>query len=65
MDNDERGQELAAALGWDGISILETAIAALSDANFHAEAEILEKMANYLMQTDETPVYTLEIKDKE
>lgn len=64
MDNDERGQDLANVLGWDGIAILEVAIAALQDANFHSEAEVLEQMVKFLEQTDETPVYRLEIKDK-
>lgn len=49
---------------WDGIAILEVAIAALQDANFHSEAEVLEQMVKFLEQTDETPVYRLEIKDK-
>lgn len=67
MDNQQLGQlgsDLATKLGWDGVQILQVAMEALTQANFHAEAEVLEQMVKFLEQTDETPVYRLEIKDK-
>ncbi len=52
--NTERiGVELSQNLKWDGFAILEVAVHALTDSNFHPEAkiinEMLEKLENDLM----------------
>jgi hypothetical protein len=38
------GQAIAKLTGWDGFAIMEAMKAALTDANFHAEAEQVQKM---------------------
>lgn len=40
------GEELAHKLDWDS-RIIDAAIAALEDANFHAWAELLNKVKNF------------------
>ncbi len=43
-DSEALGVAIASFFEWDGIRILETAIAALEDANFHTEAGLLDDM---------------------
>jgi len=49
MDYYKRGREIAAEVEWDGIAILEIAIAALEDANFHMEVAVLREMMSRLL----------------
>lgn len=42
----ELGAELASTLDWDS-RIIDAAIAALEDANFHAWAELLDKVKDF------------------
>ena len=44
MHEEKLGQELASKLRWDGVGILLVAKAALTDANFHAEALVIEQL---------------------
>lgn len=47
--NTERiGIELSQSLKWDGLAILEVAVAALTDSNFHPEAKIINEMLKKL-----------------
>ena len=38
------GIMIAVHFGWDGLKILKAASAALEDANFHGECELVEQM---------------------
>lgn len=42
----ELGEELASALDWDS-RIIDAAIAAFEEANFHAWAELLDRVKNF------------------
>lgn len=44
----DMGRAVAAHCKWDGVAILETAMAALEDANFHTEALMLQDVLNKL-----------------
>lgn len=47
--NTERiGIELSQNLKWDGFAILEVAVAALTDSNFHTEAKVINDMLGKL-----------------
>lgn len=46
------GSKLSVDCGWNGLDILEVAIAALTDANFHQEAKVLEQMLKALNQAN-------------
>lgn len=48
------GVELSRKCKWNGMDILEAAIAALTDANFHTEADILNQMADILNNDNAT-----------
>lgn len=56
----EDGGKLASKYGWDGLSILQICEAALTDANFHHEAEIIALMIEALSKHDQ-PGFTLVI----
>lgn len=64
MERDEQlqveGEFLAKKHRWDGLSILEVCEAALTDANFHHEAEIIALMIEALNKHDQ-PGFTLVI----
>lgn len=47
---EETGRKLAVSQSWDGYNILVIAQAALTDANFHHEAEIIGQMIDGLDQ---------------
>jgi hypothetical protein len=48
LDYEGMGIELAKQLRWDGIGILKVAISALHDANFHAEADEVQRSLDEL-----------------
>lgn len=54
------GSKLAGKYKWDGLGILQVCEAALTDANFHHEAEIIDQMIKAL-QADEQPAFTLTV----
>jgi len=62
MEHDEQlqaeGESLAKKHGWDGFAILQVCEAALTDANFHHEAEIIALMIEALDKHDQ-PGFTL------
>lgn len=60
----EDGGKLASKYGWDGLSILEVCEAALTDANFHHEAEIIDQMIQALKNGNQ-PAFTLTITQPE
>jgi hypothetical protein len=47
------GLKLASSQGWDGFAILEICKAALTDANFHRESEILGEMIKALDEDED------------
>jgi hypothetical protein len=47
MDPNELGLKLAADLKWNGDRILEAAYAALVDANFHEQAQVIHDLMVY------------------
>lgn len=56
----EDGGKLASKYGWDGLTILQVSEAALTAANFHHEAEIIDQMIKALKNGDQ-PAFTLVI----
>lgn len=50
-DAEALGILIAHYFDWDGVAILETAVAALEDANFHTESAALTEMAAQLSQS--------------
>lgn len=63
-ENDEKIQQAASDLArkfdWNGESILKVTEAALTDANFHHEAEIIHMMIDALGKHDQ-PGFTLTV----
>lgn len=55
-DADALGGLVAAYFLWDGLAILRTAEAALTDANFHADAAVVAEMAGKYEPTDDEPI---------
>lgn len=51
--------DLSQQLKWNGFDILRVACEALTDANFHREAEVIEQMIKALEASDQLPTYTL------
>jgi len=51
IDNEKMGVNLSQTLEWDGFAILEVSIAALTNANFHTEAKIINRILEKL-ETD-------------
>ena len=49
------GRIVAAHFRWDGGAILRTASEALTDANFHTEAEAVSAIESVVMNYDEGP----------
>ena len=43
------GRQLASWSSWDGVRILRVASAALTDANFHDEADQIDQMINQIL----------------
>lgn len=43
-DTEALGIAIASFFDWDGVAILEVAVAALEDANFHTEAGLIDDM---------------------
>lgn len=66
-DWERLGSDLAAKMGWNGVSVLMVAIEALTAANFHREASILDHMVDALNEANgEREIgYELTIKDIE
>jgi hypothetical protein len=62
MDEQEQlqaeGEKLAKKHGWEGLAILKVCEAALTDANFHHESEIIDQMIKALENGDQ-PAFTL------
>lgn len=56
---EKMGRNLACDVAWNGDQVLIVAIEALTDANFHAEAKVLQKMLDALLNSDDTPEYNL------
>lgn len=55
--------ELSEWAGWNGVGILQVAIEALTDANFHQEAEILNKMVEAIEEMGDV-TYKLECEQR-
>lgn len=55
------GISIAQKCGWNGDKILKVCKAALTDANFHSESEIVEQMLEAVESSDDTPEYKLEV----
>ncbi|MBZ0284462.1 MAG: hypothetical protein K8L97_27225 [Anaerolineae bacterium] len=55
----EIAADLSQQLKWNGFDILRVALEALTDANFHREAEVIEQMLKVLETSDKLPTYTL------
>lgn len=65
IDLEMKGIKLSAELGYDGLAILKVAIAALTDANFHAEAEVFTEMLTALERTDNECSYIFTVNNHE
>lgn len=61
---EDEGRALAAKCSWDGYEILAICQAALIDANFHREAEILGQMIDGIDRLAD-PVFELTVTDGE
>ena len=48
FDVKRMGVDLSQALGYDGMKILEVSRDALTDSNFHPEAQIINEMIDFL-----------------
>ena len=48
INTEKIGIELSQNLKWDGIAVLEVAVAALTDCNFHPEAKVINEMIKKL-----------------
>lgn len=57
---EKAGRDLARKFDWDGVAILKAAEEALTDANFHHEAEIIHVMIDALEKHDQ-PGFTLTV----
>lgn len=64
-DLEMKGIKLSAELGYDGLGILKVAIAALTDANFHAEADVFAEMLRALEITDNECSYIFTVNNHE
>lgn len=58
------GTALARDLSWNGVEVLQVAWSALTDANFHAEAKLLEQIVKALNDSAMDLKYTLTIEEK-
>jgi hypothetical protein len=61
---EELGRKIASQCDWDGLAILHVFSEALTDANFHREAEIVEQIEKNIETTEATPHYELTIKNE-
>lgn len=59
---EEMGRKLASSLQWNGINIMMAFSEALTDANYHHEAEVIDKMIAALEATDGEAHFELTIK---
>lgn len=57
------GTALARDLSWNGVEVLQVAWSALTEANFHAEAEIIEQIAKALNESSVELKYTLTVEE--
>lgn len=48
INTEKIGIQLSQSLKWDGMAILEVAVAALTDSNFHPEAQVINEMLKKL-----------------
>lgn len=55
---DAVGQALAYAAGWDGITLMRVLSYALTDANFHTEADAVERMITDAQGEDDSDQIT-------
>lgn len=64
-DLEMKGINISRELDYDGLAILKVAIAALTNANFHAEAEVLTEMLTALERTDNECSYIFTVNNHE
>lgn len=61
---ENEGQALASKCSWNGDDILKICQAALTDANFHREAEVIGKMIEAI-DTSDDPHYLFAVSSNE